>query len=115
MAISNSDNAGIVDFVCRRGDTFTRVIEVLVNNTPVDFTGSTLKMNVVTDFQTILSLSSGSGIDVSANIITITASAAIMAAITPGIYQYDLQQTYPDGTVKTFLEGSFTINKDKTI
>lgn len=115
MAISNSDNAGIVDFVCRRGDTFTRQLEVSVNNTPVDFTGSTLKMNVVTDFATILSLSSGSGIEVTDNVITITADAATMAAITPGVYQYDIEQTYPDGTVRTFLAGSYTVNKDKTI
>src|SRR6266542_1939299 len=113
MATSNSDLAGKLDIVCRRGDTFYRSLTFTINGNPEDFTGSAFKMQVRLSTTIILDFTS-SNITITGNTIELYKSNDDMKSIKPGKYQYDLEQTYADGTVTTRLAGSFTINPDST-
>lgn len=47
------------------------------------------------------------------NVVRFTASAALMAAITPGTYRYDFAVQYgSDNTITTYTKGSFIVNDD---
>ncbi len=113
MATSNSDLAGKLDIVCRRGDTFYRSLTFTINGNPEDFTGSAFKMQVRLSTTIILDFTS-SNITITGNKIELYKSDDDMKNVKPGKYQYDLEQTYADGTVTTRLAGSFTINPDST-
>src|SRR6266542_5598871 len=113
MATSNSDLAAKLDIICRRGDTFYRALIFTLNGNPEDFTGSAFKMQVRLSTKLILDFSE-ENITVTGNTIELYKSEDDMKNVKPGKYQYDLEQTYADGTVTTRLAGSFTINPDST-
>jgi hypothetical protein len=114
-AVSNSDKPGRVDFICRRGDTFYRRLTFKVNGVNEDFTGSTFKMQVKLTAKMIMEFVAGDDeIVVTGNVIELNKSAADMQDVTTGDFEYDLQQTLQDGTVKTRLAGCFKINNDVT-
>ena len=113
MATSNSDLAAKLDIICRRGDTFYRSLTFTINGNPEDFTGSAFKMQVRLSTTIILDFTS-SNITITGNTIELYKSDNDMKSVKPGKYQYDLEQTYADGTVTTRLAGSFTINPDST-
>jgi hypothetical protein len=59
-------------------------------------------------------MSEGSGITVGGagnNVITIS---KIISIQTGGKYYYDLQATFADGTVQTYLRGQFIVTEDIT-
>jgi len=117
MATSiNLDNSTRVDITCRRGDTFTLELTFTDNNGDgIDLSsGYTWKMDVKetdtssgdiigdTDF-TYVGLSTGK--------LTISATATTMAAVSGGLYVYDLQSN-SSGVVKTWVYGLFKVNED---
>jgi hypothetical protein len=114
-AISNSDKPGRVDFICRKGDTFYRQLTFKVNGVAEDFAGSTFKMQVKLTGKTILEfIQNDDEIIVTNNVIELKKTAGKMNVAAIGDFEYDLQQTLANGTVKTRLAGCFKINHDVT-
>ena len=127
MATSiNLDIASRVDIACRRGDTF--VLELTFK----DETGAVIDLSSgynwmmqvrETDTSTAAVLDGDSN-DESANdfgftgtnagVLTITASATVMAGIAGGVYVYDLQSAQ-GAVVTTWMYGKFTVNEDVSV
>ena len=114
----NLDTASRLDVICRRGDTFTLVLDfnegmpgdgwrMEVRENDTDDSGSPTIAS--TDFSFVV----GAGA-VDSSKLTITATSSTMAAVNSGLYVYDLQNT-SNGVVKTYLYGTFKINEDVTI
>lgn len=111
----------VVDITVKRRDTFSTKLQFSTKSgtviTPEDITASTFKMriaNAVSGGQTIKELTPGNGLafeGTSNLVITIIAADMDMPA---GIYYYDVQRTYPDGTVVTKPEGRFIVDADIT-
>ncbi len=111
--------AAVYDITIEQGATFTMNLTWRdESNALVDLTGYTARMQVRKDIassQTLLSLTSGSGITLggAAGTISITASAATTAAIaaTSGVYDLELVS---GSTVTRLLQGNVTISKNVT-
>lgn len=127
MATSiNLDIASRVDIVCRRGDTF--VLELTFKDEAgvvIDLSSGYNWMMQVreTDTSTSAALDGDSNDDsandfgftgTNAGVLTITASAAVMAGIAGGVYVYDLQSAQ-GAVVTTWMYGKFTVNEDVSV
>lgn len=114
----NLDTAQRLDITCRKGDTFN--IELTFNDetgAAIDLTGYSWKLDVrETDTSTsaIIEDDSFTYASNSAGVLTIKATATVMAAVDGGIYVYDLQSTNA-GAVKTWIYGIFKVNEDVTL
>jgi len=112
----NLDTSERVDITCRKGDTFTLIVTFTdANAVAIDLSsGYQWKMDVKdtdTSASDIIADDSFSYTGNSSGQLTISASAATMAAVTSGTYVYDLQSSVA-GVVKTWLYGIFKINED---
>lgn len=111
----NLDNSSRVDVTCRKGDSFELKFTFTDDaGDAIDISGYTWKMDVKetdTSSSDIIADSSFSYSGTSLGVLTITATAAVMAAVSGGLYVYDLQSTN-SGTVKTWVFGIFKINED---
>ena len=111
----NLDNSTRVDITCRRGDTFT--LEFTFSDdagAAIDLTSYTWKMDVKetdTSSGDIIADNSFTYSGTALGVLTITATAAVMAAVEGGLYVYDLQSN-SSGSVKTWVYGLFKINED---
>ena len=127
MATSiNLDIASRVDIACRRGDTF--VLELTFKDEAGDAidlsSGYDWMMQVrETDTSTAAVLDGDSNDDsandfgftgTNAGVLTITASATVMAAVAGGVYVYDLQSAQ-GAVVTTWMYGKFTVNEDVSV
>ena len=125
MATVNLDTASRLDIVCRKGDTFTLVLDfgVSMDNTPGNW-----KMQIApsdTD-AAVLTFEGSTNFAIATNDdgvadakVTITATSTVMGGVASGLYVYDLQTDTntagtTGGTVKTHLYGTFKINEDIT-
>jgi hypothetical protein len=124
MATSiNLDIANRVDITTRKGDTFTLELTFKdEDGVVIDLSSGYEWMMQVresdTSTSTLLDGDSNNGSDndfgftgTNTGLLTITASAAIMAAIDGGIYVYDLQSSQ-GATVITWMYGIFKVNED---
>jgi len=124
MATSiNLDIANRVDITTRKGDTFTLELTFKdEDGVVIDLSSGYEWMMQVRESDTSTSaLLDGDSNDDNAGsfgftgtntgLLTITASAAIMAAIDGGIYVYDLQSSQ-GATVITWMYGIFKVNED---
>ena len=111
----NLDNSSRVDVTCRKGDSFE--LKFTFTDTAgaaIDISGYAWKMDVKetdTSSSDIIADSSFSYSGTNAGVLTIAATAAVMAGVAGGLYVYDLQST-AGGTVKTWVYGIFKINED---
>jgi hypothetical protein len=119
----NLDIAQRVDITCRRGDTF--VLELTFKDedgVAIDISsGYSWKMQVKDSDTSDVALLNGNSIDDNANdfafsgdnngVLTITATASVMATISGGSYVYDLQSSQ-GAVVTTWMFGKFTVNED---
>ena len=127
MATSiNLDIASRVDITCRRGDTF--VLELTFKDedgVAIDLSSGYNWMMQVreTDTSTSAALDGDSNDDsandfgfsgTNAGVLTITSSASVMAAISGGVYVYDLQSAQ-GAVVTTWMYGKFTVNEDVSV
>jgi hypothetical protein len=127
MATSiNLDIASRVDITCRRGDTF--VLELTFKDedgVAIDLSSGYNWMMQVreTDTSTSATLDGDSNDDnandfgfsgTNAGVLTITSSASVMAAISGGVYVYDLQSAQ-GAVVTTWMYGKFTVNEDVSV
>ena len=101
-----------------KGDTFIGVtFNLVVNAAPVDLTGAAIKMQLKgsTNSATVaLTLEIGSGITVVDAVNGIFEIDAQIIDITPLCYFYDIQITFPDATVKTYIKGRWEITPEVT-
>jgi hypothetical protein len=102
-----------------QGDTFEAVnFEVKKNNTAVNLTGAVIKMQLKKECGGVPILSFTSVANAG---LTITSAANGLFKINKQIinipeynYSYDIEITFADGTVKTWVEGNFVVKCDIT-
>lgn len=105
-----------LDITTVRGDSFIQGIRVVKNNLPFDFTNCTAKMQLKVSDETapVLEFSTANAtIVLQSGRIDFNVPASTMN-ITPLKYYYDLQINFPNGVVKTWLNGFFIIKPDVT-
>lgn len=100
-----------------RNDTWSQVFRILSNNEPVDLTGCTILIQIRKKANATTSEMSLSTTDNSISIggefnnqITLDKIVNIAA----GSYVYDMNITFPNSHVKTYLWGSFYVQEDIT-
>lgn len=101
----------------KRGDTFMGVaFEVLVNSVAIDLTDCEIDMHIRKSPKDslVLGLSIGSGLEIIDAVSGRFAISEQIVDIPPCKYVYDIQITFTDGTVKTWIEGTWTIEHDVT-
>lgn len=112
--------AGRFNFELVQGDTFSKSPAWKINNSYVNVTGYTAKMDVKiapTSTSTIIELTSENGRITVGGIdgkFTLYISPTDSATIPSGNYIYDLDVTSPGGVVNTLLTGGFTVVKQVT-
>jgi hypothetical protein len=97
-----------------QGDTFSPHLTFTDdNNVALNFTGVTFKMQIRkkdgTLMQTLLQ-----GTDITVTLPNIVVFNSIIN-VEKGCYEYDLQGTYSNNTVVTFLAGQFDVTKQITV
>jgi len=108
-------NAHPYPLVIDQGATWTFTFTYSVDGTAVNlstYSGSMMVRTNFNDSATQLSLATGGlGMTLSsAGVITLTATAALTAAMTPGDCVYDIQVVSATGVVTRLLRGSVTVN-----
>lgn len=108
-----------LDFTHIKGDTFEAVnFQMLVNTVPLNLTSATLRMQLRKEYGGVVFLSLTS---VASAGITITTPASGLFKINKQIinldafnYIYDIELIKADGTIKTYINGNFSITNDVT-
>jgi hypothetical protein len=125
MATVNLDTASRLDIVCRKGDTFTLVLDfgVSMDSTPANWkmqvaTSDTDQESLNLEGETYFAIADNDD-GVSNAKVTITIPSNEMGGLSSGLYVYDLQTDdntagTPAGIVKTHLYGTFKVNEDIT-
>lgn len=109
---------GKVDFKCQQGATFTRTLTYKIDDTPVNLTGYTSRMQV-REFHysedPVISLTSSSGMTLggSAGTIIINVAASATTELIPGNYVYDLELV-SNNNVYRLIEGKFLVSPEVT-
>lgn len=112
---------GRFNYAFTQGDTFTSKPAWKVNNSYVNVTGYTAKMDVKiapTSTSTIIELTTENGritAGTTDGVFTLSLTAAETSDIPVGNYVYDLQITSPGGEVYTLLTGGFTVNTQVSV
>ena len=102
-----------------RGDTWSGITSITLQTSgvPISLSAASIKMQLREDIDSpvALELSTANGL------ITITNPLSGVFSIPPQIidipfdtYNYDIQVTFPNGTVKTYLAGTWQITPDVT-
>lgn len=110
---------GLVNFVCPQGSTFKRTLTYTLDNTPIDLSGYTARLQVREAYystEPLLSLASGSGITIggSAGTIDILVSSSDTADLPSGTHVYDLELINLSSEVDRLIEGSFIVTPEVT-
>jgi hypothetical protein len=110
---------GRINFVCPQGSTFRKTVTYKIDDVPVNITGYTSRLQVREahyDTDTIISLTSGSGITLggSAGTIDILMAASATALFDAGNFVYDLEIQSSAGIVDRLIEGSFIVTPEVT-
>lgn len=104
-----------INYTARAGDTFAPPpVSFTVDTAPEDFSGCELKMQLKDTGRLIIALTNGDGIEISGNALQYSISAAAMANIPAGKYNYDVQKKDGSGIVVTIQHGTISLNKDVT-
>lgn len=106
---------GRLDIQIWRNDTWKQVFTLLADTTPISLLGATVYIQVRKGCGGVLALTltNGSGVTiggVSNNQVTVNK----LVNIDKGNYVWDMQVTFADLTVKTYLEGDFIVYDDVT-
>jgi hypothetical protein len=99
------------------GDTWSgAVIQITLNNTVLDLSGSVIKMQLKKDTcsSAVLSLSTGAGITLLDPLNGVFQIDPQIIDVLPRKYDYDLQITLSGGYVFTPFGGTFTVEADVT-
>ena len=93
--------------------TITKTIDTIV--TPVDLTGVAIIMKLkkgVASTTSIKTFSVSSGITLTDATNGVFAVDAFIVDVDAFKYLYDIQITFTDGVVRTYLKGNFKVNQD---
>jgi hypothetical protein len=104
------------DLTITRGDTETLVVTITTDgSTAVDITGRTYRAQIRTqqDSTTIKASFTCSVTDGAAGKVTCTLSATSSAALSAGLYFWDLEEN-ASGVISTILAGNITVLADVT-
>jgi hypothetical protein len=110
--VSNIIKADI-NFKVIKGDTFDAVLTFKdAQQKPLSFAGATLLMQIrdENDIE-VEELQPGAEFIVTNNIITFN----YVTTLNVGVYYYDLQCTFANGTIKTLIGGKYKVYKEITI
>jgi hypothetical protein len=104
----------------RRGDTWDGInsITIKVNGTAINLTSATIKMEFRQDLDSpvVLTLSTTDGtIEIVNAVEGIIRIPSKKIEIPFGKYMYDLQVTYSNDVVKTYMDGTWEITPDVTV
>lgn len=106
------------DFKVVQGASLSDELAYTVDDVAVDFTGATAEMIVrklATDTDAVLTLATAGAAGITlggaAGTATVEVTAAQSAALTPGVYVYDLLITYASGDVLAFVAGQFIVEQ----
>jgi hypothetical protein len=116
-ATVNTSRKAVINYIGVHGDTFTPPsVSFYVDEDPEDFTGATLKMQVVNEKGKVLKeLTDTEGITVTDNSLTYSISATDTEELFRcGLYYYDVQKTTGD-IVETIQGGQLSFIKDITL
>lgn len=120
MPISATGPALGLDITVYRGDTMERYIQIKRNGVEEQLSDHEFKMQVRSSAGIVVELTTAAAGGITfeqtpGGVLALTIDAAKMSTLTPGAYQYDMQQTYAvTGKVKTRFRGTFTITDDVT-
>lgn len=111
--------SNIYNIAAEQGSTFTLKFDIKVDGVTQMLSGYSARMQVRTSTSSttkILDLVSPTNITInnSTGLITVTVSAASMAAVTAGKYVYDIELIATDGTVIKPLKGKFNVEAEVT-
>lgn len=113
--------AGPYNITCNQGETFSRALTWTDSaKNPYNLTGYTARMHVRTTASastTIVVLTTeNSRISLGGALgtVNLTISATDTAALTPGLYVYDLELVSGAGVVTRLVEGNFNIKAEVT-
>lgn len=102
------------------GDTWSKVgLELLfwsdvAKTVPILMDNNDIVMQIRTNFTTEVityQVRKGAGITVYGNSVLIE---PFVVTFKPAVYVYDIQITYEDSTIQTYLQGTFTVKADAT-
>ena len=110
---------GLVNFVCPQGSTFRRTLEYTIDDTPIDLTGYSARLQVRQEYYSenpLLDLASGSGIYISgsAGVIEIYVDNNTTSNLPPGSHVYDLELINPSNEEDRLIEGSWIVTPEVT-
>ena len=103
-----------------KGDTFDGIQYTILNssdNLPIDLTGATIKSQFRKSNRKgsiILEITDGVGITVSDAVNGIFEIDSFLLDWQPSTYYYDIEITFSNGVVKTYIEGTLIVNQDIT-
>lgn len=102
----------------KRGDTYNDVsFTINVNGSAQDLTGAAIRMWLIDASQQI---PAGDFNTVNGKLIITNAAAGVfktnigIVTLQPAQYYYDIQITFTNGTIKTWIEGTLTVLDDLT-
>jgi len=112
------DVAKRLDITCRKGDTFSLVINVTDSaGTAVNLSTYSFKMQVKETDTSSTNVISNDDITITgtaAGVLTVTIPSTVMTSVSSGLYAYDLQ-TINVGVTQTWLTGVLKVNEDVTV
>lgn len=102
-----------------RGDTWVRVWTITVDGAPLDLTGASARMQLrqaAADETALLDVSTGTEDLViqdppTSGVISLRTQTD---GLTAGKYIFDLQVTFPDGTIQTYEQETLKVKQDVT-
>lgn len=102
----------------RRGDTWDGInkIGITINGVPVNLAGATVTMELREDYDApaVLTLSTTASTILVLPDLSSIQIPPVIVDVQPATYRYDIQVTYPNAQVKTYLEGKWEIYFDVT-
>jgi len=110
---------GNTDLAFVKGDTWEVQWSLLdAARQPLDLTGVTARLHLRTApgaALTIEASSTNGRMTVGAGTVRMRIEAVDTALVTAGTYLYSLELTWPDGTVKTVVQGRVVVDEDVTL
>jgi len=103
-----------------RGDSLDEIEFAIINDDtglPIPLTGATLKCQFRKPFNgsTVLEITDGSGITVTSAVNGMFVIDTFLIGWDAGLYVYDVEVTFGDGTVRTYVRGTLNLISDSTI
>lgn len=111
---------GRVNFICPQGSTFNRRVTYKIDETPVNLTGYSSRLQVREahySTNTITDLTSSNGgitLGGSAGTIDILIGASATALFDAGTFVYDLEIESVGGIIDRLIEGNFVVTPEVT-